>query len=86
MYNCKQCIIEIHTVDTDCYINALFSHSGHCCGIYTTSNADTCQYIANDCKANVVMVEDDTQLQKFLKVCEKNNVCIFIDNLSDEHK
>ena len=41
---------------------------GLSCGIYATNSADMCQYIANNCKANVVVVEDDAQLQKFLKV------------------
>lgn len=37
-------------------------------GIYTTNNPETCQYIANDSKANIVIVENDMQLQKFLKI------------------
>ena len=41
---------------------------GLSCGIYPTNSADLCQYIANNCKANVVVVEDNGQLQKFLQV------------------
>ena len=51
------------------YVSIFPSYSGLSCGIYTTNSADLCQYIANNCKANVVVVEDDGQLQKFLKVC-----------------
>ena len=49
-------------------INPFTYSSGLVSGIYATNNPETCQYIANDSKANVVIVENDMQLQKFLKV------------------
>ena len=54
-----------------CIITKSFApllYSGLSCGLYTTNSADICQYIASDCQANVVVVENDMQLQKFLKV------------------
>ena len=35
-------------------------------GIYLTSNSDTCQYIAHDCQANIIVVENDYQMNKIL--------------------
>lgn len=40
-------------------------------GIYLTSNSDTCQYIAHDCQANIIVVEDENQLNKIL-TCRHN--------------
>jgi long-subunit acyl-CoA synthetase (AMP-forming) len=40
-------------------------------GIYTTSSAEQCQYIANHCEAAVVFVENQEQLKKFLEVRDK---------------
>ena len=37
-------------------------------GIYTTNNPEACQYVASDGKCNIIVVENDMQLQKFLKV------------------
>lgn len=33
-----------------------------------TNNADACKYIAKDCKMSIVVVDDETQLQKILEV------------------
>ena len=41
---------------------------GLACGIYATSNAEACKFIAEDCKIAVAVVEDQKQLDKFLKV------------------
>jgi long-chain-fatty-acid--CoA ligase ACSBG len=38
-------------------------------GIYTTNNKETCQYIANDCKAQLFFCENSKQLQKITQVC-----------------
>ena len=46
----------------------LFFYSGLACGIYATNNAEACKYIAEDCKVGVAVVEDQKQLDKFLKV------------------
>ena len=35
-------------------------------GIYLTSNSDTCRYIAHDCRANIIVVENDYQMNKIL--------------------
>ncbi|XP_032955893.1 long-chain-fatty-acid--CoA ligase ACSBG1 isoform X1 [Rhinolophus ferrumequinum] len=37
-------------------------------GIYTTSTPEACQYIAYDCRANVVVVDSQKQLEKILKI------------------
>ncbi|XP_078533832.1 long-chain-fatty-acid--CoA ligase ACSBG2-like [Lissotriton helveticus] len=40
-------------------------------GIYTTSSADACQYVASNSEANILLVEDDDQLKKILQVQEQ---------------
>ncbi|XP_076465017.1 LOW QUALITY PROTEIN: long-chain-fatty-acid--CoA ligase ACSBG2-like [Babylonia areolata] len=37
-------------------------------GIYTTNSPEACQYVADSCQANVIVVENNQQLQKILKV------------------
>lgn len=37
-------------------------------GIYTTNSADACRYVAENCKANIIVVENHKQLQKILQV------------------
>ncbi len=37
-------------------------------GIYATNSPDMCKYMANHCKANIIVVEDEKQLEKILKV------------------
>uniref|UniRef100_A0A8C9VXM2 long-chain-fatty-acid--CoA ligase n=1 Tax=Scleropages formosus TaxID=113540 RepID=A0A8C9VXM2_SCLFO len=37
-------------------------------GIYTTNSPEACQYVADHCEANIVVVEDHKQLVKILKV------------------
>ncbi|VFV40474.1 long-chain-fatty-acid--ligase [Lynx pardinus] len=37
-------------------------------GIYTTSSPEACQYIAHDCRANIIVVDTQKQLEKILKV------------------
>uniref|UniRef100_A0A3Q2HI29 Long-chain-fatty-acid--CoA ligase ACSBG1 n=1 Tax=Equus caballus TaxID=9796 RepID=A0A3Q2HI29_HORSE len=39
-------------------------------GIYTTSSPEACQYIAQDCHANVIIVDTQKQLEKILKMEE----------------
>ena len=46
-------------------IAAVFA-DGIATGIYATNSPQACKYIAKDCKANIIVVEDDKQLQKFL--------------------
>ncbi|NXG79459.1 ACBG2 ligase, partial [Baryphthengus martii] len=44
---------------------------GLAAGIYTTNSPEACHYIAENCRANVVVVENDKQLQKILEVQHK---------------
>ncbi|XP_069562624.1 long-chain-fatty-acid--CoA ligase ACSBG2-like isoform X1 [Brachyistius frenatus] len=37
-------------------------------GIYTTNSPDACQYVAANCEANILVVENQKQLDKILKV------------------
>ncbi|NXD85919.1 ACBG2 ligase, partial [Halcyon senegalensis] len=40
-------------------------------GIYTTNSAEACHYIAENCSANVLVVENHKQLQKILEIQHK---------------
>lgn len=37
-------------------------------GIYTTNSPEACQYVAENCRANIIVVENHKQLQKILQV------------------
>lgn len=37
-------------------------------GIYTTNSAEACQYVAANSEANILVVENQKQLDKILKV------------------
>ena len=39
-------------------------------GIYPTNSAEACKYVLDNCRANIVVVEDETQLAKILAVRE----------------
>lgn len=41
-------------------------------GIYTTSSPEACQYISHDCRANIIVVDAQKQLEKILKVWGRN--------------
>ncbi|KAG7279420.1 hypothetical protein CRUP_024239 [Coryphaenoides rupestris] len=41
---------------------------GFAVGIYTTNSAEACQYVADNSKANIIVVENNKQLQKILQV------------------
>ena len=43
-------------------------HRGLPAGIYETYNSNTCRFIADNCKANIIVVENQTQLEKILEV------------------
>lgn len=43
-------------------------HRGLSAGIYTTSGPEACAYVASDCKANIIVVENQKQLDKILQV------------------
>ena len=40
-------------------------------GIYTTNSPDACQYVSDVAQCQVMVVENDTQLQKILKVWDQ---------------
>ncbi|KAJ8389604.1 hypothetical protein AAFF_G00118410 [Aldrovandia affinis] len=40
-------------------------------GIYTTNSPEACQYVAENCQANVLVVENHKQLQKILQIQDK---------------
>ena len=44
--------------------------SGLSAGVFITSTAESCCYVANSCKANIVVVENETQLQKILQASQ----------------
>ncbi|KAL5460257.1 hypothetical protein EMCRGX_G033688 [Ephydatia muelleri] len=48
-------------------LGAIFA-GGIAAGIYTTNSPEACQFVAHDCKANVLVVEDGQQLQKILQI------------------
>ncbi|KAG9480463.1 hypothetical protein GDO78_012103 [Eleutherodactylus coqui] len=41
---------------------------GFAVGIYTTNSAEACHYVAENCEANILVVENNKQLQKILQV------------------
>ena len=45
-----------------------FNCRGIAAGIYTTNSPEACQFVADDCKANVLVVENQKQLDKILQV------------------
>ena len=45
-----------------------FLLSGLAAGIYTTNSPDACQYVAENCEANIMVVENHKQLVKILQV------------------
>ncbi len=53
------------------WMHILFCHRGLATGIYTTNSPEACQYVAHDCEANVLVVENNKQLIKILQVVEQ---------------
>ncbi|KAJ1212876.1 hypothetical protein NDU88_000519 [Pleurodeles waltl] len=45
--------------------------SGLAVGIYTTNSAEACQYVAENCEANILVVEGHTQLLKILQIQDR---------------
>lgn len=45
-----------------------FIFRGFAVGIYATNNAEACEYVAKDSKANIIVVENHEQLKKILKI------------------
>lgn len=48
------------------------------CGIYTTNSPEACEYVLNDSKSRVVVVENKQQLSKILKIINNTNVRLII--------
>ena len=53
---------------------------GMAAGIYPTSSPDACRFIMQDCHANILVVEDDKQLAKFLDFKVRIQVKLFVDS------
>ena len=53
---------------------------GMAAGIYPTSSPDACRFIMQDCHANILVVEDDKQLAKFLDFKVRIQVKFFVDS------
>ncbi|KAG8148056.1 putative Long-chain-fatty-acid--CoA ligase ACSBG2-lik protein, partial [Naja naja] len=47
-------------------VGAIFA-GGFAVGIYTTNSPEACHYVAENCGANIIVVENDKQLQKILE-------------------
>lgn len=45
-------------------------HRGLAVGIYATNSPQACHYVAENCEANVIVVENKHQLHKILQVCK----------------
>ncbi|XP_068722136.1 long-chain-fatty-acid--CoA ligase ACSBG2-like isoform X1 [Montipora capricornis] len=51
-------------------LGAIFA-GGLAAGIYATNTPEACHYVAENCKANVIVVENDNQLKKILQVWDR---------------
>jgi len=58
-------VFVYETINVICTISL---YSGLSTGIYTTNSPEACCYILEDSKANIAVVEDQTQLNKILEV------------------
>ncbi|KAJ7326101.1 Long-chain-fatty-acid--CoA ligase acsbg2 [Desmophyllum pertusum] len=51
-------------------LGAIFA-GGLAVGVYTTNSPEACHYVAENCEANIIVVENKHQLHKILKVWDK---------------
>ncbi|KAL9986588.1 hypothetical protein ACROYT_G000756 [Oculina patagonica] len=51
-------------------LGAIFA-GGLAVGIYTTNSPEACHYVAENCEANIIVVENNHQLHKVLKVWDR---------------
>ena len=51
------------------------THRGLPAGIYETYNSEDYYFVANNCQANIIVVEKEDQVDKILKVTQVS--CIF---------
>lgn len=64
---CQQHCLSYNTVF--CFSVLFFPFSrGFAVGIYTTNSPEACHYVAENCSANIIVVENHKQLQKILEV------------------
>ncbi|XP_067390786.1 long-chain-fatty-acid--CoA ligase ACSBG1 isoform X4 [Emydura macquarii macquarii] len=58
-------------------------------GIYTTNTPEACYYIAYDCKANIIVVENQKQLDKIMQIWSRlpylKAVVVYNDSLLESH-
>lgn len=66
--------LEIHKKSLLSLFSPLFCCSGFAVGIYTTNSPEACQYVADNCKANIIVVENHKQLQKILQVRSESTI------------
>ena len=57
------------------FIMCMLLYRGVPTGIYETSDVDYCHFVANSCKANIIVVENQEQLDKILEVYTITAVC-----------
>uniref|UniRef100_A0A8C5SA24 Long-chain-fatty-acid--CoA ligase ACSBG1 n=1 Tax=Laticauda laticaudata TaxID=8630 RepID=A0A8C5SA24_LATLA len=69
-------------------VGAVFA-GGIVSGIYTTSSPEACHYIAHDCRANIVVVENQKQLDKIMQIWDRlpylKAVVMYKDHVSEKH-
>ncbi|XP_039199755.1 long-chain-fatty-acid--CoA ligase ACSBG1 [Crotalus tigris] len=69
-------------------VGAVFA-GGIVTGIYTTSSPEACHYIAHDCRANIVVVENQKQLDKIIQIWDRlpylKAVVMYKDRVSEKH-
>ncbi|XP_053128902.1 long-chain-fatty-acid--CoA ligase ACSBG1 isoform X2 [Hemicordylus capensis] len=69
-------------------VGAIFA-GGIMTGIYTTSSPEACHYIAYDCRANIIMVENQKQLDKIMQIWNRlpdlKAVVMYKDSLPEKH-
>ncbi|XP_053156809.1 long-chain-fatty-acid--CoA ligase ACSBG2 isoform X2 [Hemicordylus capensis] len=65
------CILGFNSVEWFLADIGAILAGGFAVGIYTTNSPDACHYIADNCGANIIVVENNKQLQKILEVKNK---------------
>ncbi|XP_060088609.1 long-chain-fatty-acid--CoA ligase ACSBG2 [Heteronotia binoei] len=65
------CILGFNSVEWFLADIGAILAGGFAVGIYTTNSPEACKYVAENCGANIIVVENDKQLQKILEVRKK---------------
>ena len=58
-------------ISTTAWSSFLFVYSAHATGIYLTNSPDACHYVANHGQCQIIVVDDDTQLNKILSIRDR---------------